>query len=94
MAKEIQQEVPSLKHLIAVGEGTEKGIAYTGPWLAEPDETAVPPDFLARHRPDPFDVALFLRSGGTTGIPKLIPRTHADYIYNARQCAEALRCEQ
>src|SRR5215469_6918061 len=36
---------------------------------------------------DPFDVALFLLSGGTTGMPKLIPRTHADYLYNARQTA-------
>ncbi len=33
---------------------------------------------------DPFDVALLLLSGGTTGMPKLIPRTHADYLYNAR----------
>ena len=38
---------------------------------------------------DPFDVALFLLSGGTTGLPKLIPRTHADYIYNARASAAA-----
>ncbi|MDO8433915.1 MAG: AMP-binding protein [Candidatus Binatus sp.] len=36
---------------------------------------------------DPFDVALFLLSGGTTGLPKLIPRTHADYLYNAREAA-------
>jgi 2,3-dihydroxybenzoate-AMP ligase len=28
---------------------------------------------------DPQDVALFLLSSGTTGPPKLIPRTHADY---------------
>jgi 2,3-dihydroxybenzoate-AMP ligase len=38
---------------------------------------------------DPFDVALFLLSGGTTGMPKLIPRTHADYLYNARASAVA-----
>ena len=38
---------------------------------------------------DPFDVALFLLSGGTTGVPKLIPRTHADYLYNARESAAA-----
>ena len=38
---------------------------------------------------DPFDVALFLLSGGTTGAPKLIPRTHADYLYNARESASA-----
>jgi 2,3-dihydroxybenzoate-AMP ligase len=36
---------------------------------------------------DPFDVALFLLSGGTTGMPKLIPRTHADYLYNAHESA-------
>src|SRR5579863_4748970 len=38
---------------------------------------------------DPFDAAIFLLSGGTTGLPKLIPRTHADYLYNARECARA-----
>ncbi|MFC8734796.1 (2,3-dihydroxybenzoyl)adenylate synthase [Streptomyces sp. NPDC057176] len=37
---------------------------------------------------DPADVALLLLSGGTTGLPKLIPRTHDDYAYNARACAE------
>ena len=94
MAREIQQEVPGLKHVIAVGEGSEKGVSYAGPWMADPVETTVPPDFLDPYRPDPFQVALFLLSGGTTGIPKLIPRTHADYIYNARQCAQVLRCDQ
>ena len=31
------------------------------------------------------EVALMLLSGGTTGMPKLIPRTHDDYVYNATQ---------
>ncbi|GAA2622562.1 MULTISPECIES: (2,3-dihydroxybenzoyl)adenylate synthase [Streptomyces] len=39
--------------------------------------------------PDPADVALFLLSGGTTGTPKLIGRTHDDYLCNARLSAEA-----
>ena len=51
--------------------------------------------FVTHHRifehDDPFDVALFLLSGGTTGMPKLIPRTHADYLYNARASAVAMR---
>jgi 2,3-dihydroxybenzoate-AMP ligase len=42
-------------------------------------------------RIDPDDPALFLLSGGTTGIPKLIPRTHNDYLYNSRAAAAA--CE-
>jgi 2,3-dihydroxybenzoate-AMP ligase len=38
--------------------------------------------------PDSRDVAVFLLSGGTTGLPKLIARTHDDYAYNARRSAE------
>ncbi|MGV9915261.1 (2,3-dihydroxybenzoyl)adenylate synthase [Streptomyces tendae] len=37
----------------------------------------------------PSDVALFLLSGGTTGLPKLITRTHDDYSYCVRQMADA-----
>jgi 2,3-dihydroxybenzoate-AMP ligase len=33
------------------------------------------------------NVAVFLLSGGTTGLPKLIARTHDDYAYNARASA-------
>lgn len=33
-------------------------------------------------------IALLLLSGGTTGFPKLIPRTHADYSYNVRRSVE------
>ncbi|TQL91127.1 (2,3-dihydroxybenzoyl)adenylate synthase [Pseudonocardia kunmingensis] len=38
--------------------------------------------------PGSRDVAVFLLSGGTTGLPKLIARTHDDYAYNARRSAE------
>jgi mycobactin salicyl-AMP ligase len=34
---------------------------------------------------------LLLVSGGTTGVPKLIPRTHEDYVYNATASAELCR---
>jgi len=78
MAREVQREVPSLKYVVAVGDGTQEGISYLEPWLHEPTETRFGTDELARYRPDPFDVAFFLLSGGTTGIPKLIPRTHAE----------------
>jgi 2,3-dihydroxybenzoate-AMP ligase len=38
--------------------------------------------------PGSRDVAVFLLSGGTTGLPKLIARTHDDYAYNARRSSE------
>lgn len=35
----------------------------------------------------PQDIAFLQISGGTTGLPKLIPRTHDDYIYTLRESA-------
>jgi 2,3-dihydroxybenzoate-AMP ligase len=54
-------------------------------------DPATPPEALDEIRIDPSDPALFLLSGGTTGIPKLIPRTHNDYLYNSKIAAAA--CE-
>ncbi len=34
---------------------------------------------------DPWQVAVFQLSGGTTGVPKIIPRMNAAYVYNMRQ---------
>ncbi|WP_037370711.1 (2,3-dihydroxybenzoyl)adenylate synthase [Amycolatopsis orientalis] len=39
---------------------------------------------------DPQDVAVFQLSGGTTGVPKVIPRIHAEYWNNALLYARAL----
>jgi mycobactin salicyl-AMP ligase len=46
-----------------------------------------------RDRPpvEPSAPALLLVSGGTTGLPKLIARTHDDYVYNAVACAKECR---
>ncbi|MFI0350762.1 (2,3-dihydroxybenzoyl)adenylate synthase [Actinomadura sp. 9N407] len=46
------------------------------------------PGAVAAQRPDAADVGVFLLSGGTTGLPKLIPRTHRDYVYNLEASAE------
>jgi 2,3-dihydroxybenzoate-AMP ligase len=40
---------------------------------------------------DPLDPCIFQLSGGTTGIPKLIPRTNNDYAYNSKVAAQV--CE-
>jgi len=43
-------------------------------------------------RPSAADqVAFFQLSGGSTGVPKLIPRTHDDYYYSVRRSAEICR---
>src|SRR5690606_40199399 len=47
-----------------------------------------PPQVTARH------VAFFQLSGGSTGTPKLIPRTHDDYLYSVRASAEICELNQ
>lgn len=42
---------------------------------------------------DPCDPCIFQLSGGTTGIPKLIPRTNNDYAYNSKVAAEVAGVE-
>lgn len=37
---------------------------------------------------DPCEPCIFQLSGGTTGIPKLIPRTNNDYAYNSKVAAD------
>lgn len=44
-----------------------------------------------RLSPDTSGPAVLLVSGGTTGAPKLIPRTHDDYVYNATASARVCR---
>jgi 2,3-dihydroxybenzoate---[aryl-carrier protein] ligase len=84
LAHEQRQRHPSLRNVLVVGEGCPDSPGFVSiPKLLE-REAPRRPDF----RPDPFDVALFQLSGGTTGLPKLIPRTHSDYCYNSRLVAE------
>ncbi|WP_182911401.1 AMP-binding protein [Actinomyces sp. 2119] len=72
-----------------------------GDAAATPSDTASPVTYDALKRltnpeveradlaaPNPFDVALLQLSGGSTGTPKLIPRTHADYLYSVRASVE------
>lgn len=43
---------------------------------------------------DPEDPAVFQLSGGTTGIPKLIPRSHNDYAFNSHLAASVCDIRQ
>jgi 2,3-dihydroxybenzoate-AMP ligase len=48
----------------------------------------LPRSALAELQFEPTDPCIFQLSGGTTGIPKLIPRTHNDYAYNSKVASE------
>ena len=83
MARDIMAEHPAVQHCLTTG-GTG-GTRLEDLLATEPAAT------LGDIEVDPEDPALFLLSGGTTGIPKLIPRSHNDYAYNSRLAASV--CE-
>ncbi len=84
MIKRVLEESPCLKLRIAL-DAAEPGEAS----LADLIERAPvrPRSELERIAIDPTDPAVFQLSGGTTGVPKLIPRTHNDYAYNSKAAA-------
>jgi 2,3-dihydroxybenzoate-AMP ligase len=86
LGRTVRAAVPSLKHLLVAGE-TDDPHAHSLSRLEQGFDDVAGDE--GHDGPHPSDVALFLLSGGTTGLPKLIPRTHDDYGYNVRACAEA-----
>jgi len=84
LAREVADAAPSLRYVLVHGEPGEGGGRARFVRLAEAyDLPYVGP------APRPDDVALLQLSGGSTGVPKLIPRTHDDYLCAARACLHA-----
>lgn len=86
MAREIQEQAPTLKHIFVVGEDAGPGVVSVRELLTSPAGVETE-QHLAACRPDPSLPAAFLLSGGTTGIPKVIPRTHDDFLCASRMSA-------
>jgi 2,3-dihydroxybenzoate-AMP ligase len=85
-----RKEAPSLQHVILLdGPDDERsGAVNLRRLLDEPIDPAEARAAADADPPDASDVAFFLLSGGTTGLPKLIPRTHEDYAYNVAASAD------
>ena len=81
----VQAENPTLKFRIVLGVAAPGEVALRE--LIDKPAT-LPVSRLAQIRIDPTDPCIFQLSGGTTGIPKLIPRTNNDYAYNSKVAAE------
>jgi 2,3-dihydroxybenzoate-AMP ligase len=82
MAEQLRTEAPALCQVIVVGEARPSQLAYAE---LSRDGPFDPPDVPV----DPAEVGTMLLSGGTTSMSKLIPRTHQDYVLNARLCGRA-----
>jgi 2,3-dihydroxybenzoate-AMP ligase len=76
LAREVQAEAPTLRHVLIAGDA--------GPFTAL---DALPAGRLPSATAEASEVAFLQLSGGSTGTPKLIPRTADDYLYSVRESA-------
>ncbi|WP_062217544.1 (2,3-dihydroxybenzoyl)adenylate synthase [Streptomyces sp. NBRC 109706] len=74
LAHRVRAQAPALRHVLVAGENP-------GPFESLAD---LPTEPVPLTEPRPSDTAFLQLSGGSTGVPKLIPRTHDDYLYSLR----------
>ncbi|MDP2643805.1 MAG: AMP-binding protein [Desulfobacterales bacterium] len=88
LSRKIRQQAPELAYTFVSGPGVDEDFISIAGLLEDRIEERVSVEALKKYRPDPMEPAVFQLSGGTTGVPKVIPRTHNDYSANYRRAAE------
>ncbi|WP_346660186.1 AMP-binding protein [Amycolatopsis sp. QT-25] len=84
MARRVVSEAPTIEYVLVAGDEIEDGNHDLRALSAAAGDPG-------SELPDSRAIALFLLSGGTTGQPKLIARTHDDFAYYLRLCRESGR---
>ena len=87
-SRQIKPLIPSLGHTLAFRcQAVPTGV-HSFENLLEDTAIEAARSTLSAIEPDPFQVALFQLSGGTSGIPKIIPRFNSEYLYTIRTAIE------
>jgi 2,3-dihydroxybenzoate-AMP ligase/mycobactin salicyl-AMP ligase len=87
---EVRQKNPQLRQIISVrSEKGAEGLTASLEGLLESKSTTAELYETTDRKPKATDVAHIIPSGGTTGLPKGIPRTHNDYICNVEYLHKA-----
>lgn len=85
LARQVKEKLPSLPHVIVAGEAEE--------FLCL-DDLRKDPALDPQIHVEASDIAFLQLSGGSTGLSKLIPRTHDDYIYSLWKSNEVCELTQ
>lgn len=80
MVKEFSSQTPYLKLFFTVGGPSVANWVSVEVLLQQEVEKEHPGNYLEQFKPDPNDMVMIQLSGGTTGLPKAIPRTHNEYL--------------
>ncbi|MCK4984682.1 MAG: AMP-binding protein, partial [Desulfobacterales bacterium] len=87
---DVMQSNPQIEHVVLVRAAHHESFIKLETLIQNTELTDDQLALLADRRPDPMQVAHMGPTGGTTGLPKAVPRTHNDYLcrveYAARAC--------
>jgi 2,3-dihydroxybenzoate-AMP ligase len=87
---DVLKEHPELKHVITVrGEGDQQPFSRLERLIEWAELTEDNLARLTERRPDPTQVAHMGPTGGTTGAPKIVPRTHNSLITGTEYCSKS-----
>ena len=87
---DVRKENPGLKNVITVrGDRDQMPFSSLERLIEETELTEENLSHLADRRPDPMQVAHMGPTGGTTGAPKIVPRTHNSLITGIEYCSKS-----
>ena len=87
--RDVLKESPHVKNVILVRGGDQRDYLRLETLIEDAELTDENMAALAQRRPDPMQVAHMGPTGGTTGLPKVVPRTHNDLICGSEYAAKA-----
>jgi len=95
MIEAVRPRSPFLQHILVIDspelkvELLPEGMLPFRSLLGKVDLNKYPKDYLQSYKPDPEEICHLMPTGGTTGLPKLVPRTHNDWFCNVEYRAKA-----
>jgi 2,3-dihydroxybenzoate-AMP ligase len=89
MLRQVMKETKALRHLLSVRGQEDKAFIPLESLMASGQPTTAKLEAIEARRPDPMEVSMILLTGGTTGLPKAVPRTHNDYIASVEYHSKA-----
>jgi len=87
--EDVLRDNPQIRHVILARAEKDSPFMSLEKLVEEAEVTDEKVAQLANRRPDPMQVGHMAPTGGTTGLPKLVPHTHNNYLcrveYSARK---------
>jgi 2,3-dihydroxybenzoate-AMP ligase/mycobactin salicyl-AMP ligase len=86
---DIRREHTYVEQVILVRDKEQKGYSNLEELIMKGDLNESTLRTIEKRRPDPMTMATITPTGGTTGLPKAVPRTHNDFIANVEYHSKA-----